>query len=76
MKPKAPYPYRAGYRFQSLEDLRRMVSDIEVAVREFGYHPEEVLFSGEFMLSLVSEKLTDGSITLNLTVAIAPRGVK
>jgi hypothetical protein len=71
MKPNIPYPYAGGYRFRSLEDLRRVVSDMEICAREFGVHPDEVLFSGDFLLSLRSEKLTDSSHVLNATVALA-----
>lgn len=72
MKPSIPHPYNGGYRFRSLEDLRRVVSEMESCARQFGVHPDEVLFSDDFLLSLRSEKLTDSSHVLNATVAIAP----
>ncbi|MGA8026447.1 MAG: hypothetical protein WB992_04825 [Bryobacteraceae bacterium] len=72
MKPSIPHPYVGSQRFQSLEDLRRAVVDLESTAREFGVHPDEVLFSDEFMLSLHSSQLSDSSRVLNLTMAIAP----
>ena len=73
MKPNIPHPIVTGYRFQSLEDLRRAVSDIESQAREYGVHPDEVLFSDEFIIRLSSEKLTDGTKVLNLGISIAQK---
>lgn len=71
MKSSIPHPYVGSYRFRSLEDLRRKVSDMETLARSFGVHPDEVLFSDDFLLTLRSEKLTDSSHVLNATLAIS-----
>jgi len=72
MHNEIPYPYVGGYRFRTLEDLRRAVSDMEAAAREMNVLPDEVLFSEEFLMQLRSDKLTDRSCVLNATMAIAP----
>jgi hypothetical protein len=72
MNNKIPHPYVGGHRFRTLEDLRRAVSDMEAAAREMDVHPDEVLFSEEFLMQLRSDKLTDRSCVLNATMAIAP----
>lgn len=71
MKQSIPHPFKAGARFQTLEDLRRAVVDLEATAREYGVTAGEVLFSDEFLLQLNSQDY-DGHIGLNAVISIAP----
>lgn len=68
-----PHPIKSAGKFYTLEDLRRVVSDFEAMAREYGWTADMVTFSDEFLLTIRSEKLTDNSVVLNATLAIAPK---
>ena len=71
MNRNIAYPYSGSQNFQTLEELRRAVADLEDTAREMGVTASEVLFSDEFSITVRSEKLSDGSLVLNAAISIS-----